>query len=310
MKKKTRALVLFSGGLDSIMACKVLSYQGIDVMALTLVSYFFDDKKAQESAKRNMISWKSLDISKKHEEIVKSPKRGYGKAINPCIDCHLLMIQEAGRIMQGEDFDFLATGEVLGQRPMSQNMQSLNLIERDSGIKGRLLRPLSAKLLEETDVERTGLVRRVDLLDFSGRSRKRHFELLDKYGISYYPNPGGGCLLTEVEFGKKLRKLWETMGKENVSSGYTMLKTGRSFWLERAHLIVGRNHKENQEIIKIARKGDIIVMLADFEGPTALLRGETTPENIKFAREKVASYSRHTRGNPIENIKFKISHIV
>lgn len=293
-KKKIRALVLFSGGLDSTLAVKVLEKQGIEVLALSYVSYFFDDGKARESAEKNNINLRSVDFSQMHAEVVKKPKRGYGGAMNPCIDCHLLMIREAGKIMREVGFDFVATGEVLGQRPMSQNLQALGIIERESGIAGKLLRPLSAKLLEETEAEKNGTVDRNQLLDLSGRSRKRHVDLIAQFGINYYPTPGGGCILTEVEFGKKLRKLLEKV-ENPIKSDYQLLQAGRTFWVDGARIVVGKNSEDNEKLKKIRQKGDIIIELEDFMGPVTLIRGEITDTVLEEAKKITASYSRHTK---------------
>lgn len=305
-KKKIRALVLFSGGLDSTLAVKVLEKQGVEVLALSFVSYFFDDGKAKESAKKNNINLRSVDFSQIHAEVVKKPKRGYGGAMNPCIDCHLLMIREAGKIMREEGFDLVATGEVLGQRPMSQNLQALRLIEKESGITGRLLRPLSARLLEETEAEKNGLVDREKLLDLSGRSRKRHFELVEEFGIEYYPTPGGGCMLTEIEFGKKLKKLLEEIPNPSASD-YQLLQAGRTFWVDGVRIVVGKNSEDNEQLKKIQEKGDIIIELGDFMGPVTLVRGKISDAVLEEAKKITASYSRHTKDLDYAQVNYNIS---
>lgn len=306
MKKKVKALVLFSGGLDSTLAVKVLEKQGIEVVGLSFVSYFFDDAKAKISAEKNNIKMRSVNFSEVHCEVVKKPKRGYGSAMNPCIDCHLLMIKEAGKIMQDEGFDFVATGEILGQRPMSQNLRALKLIEKESGIVGKLLRPLSAKILNETEVEKDGLVDREQLLDIYGRSRKRQFELAAELGINYYPTPGGGCLLTEDLFGKKLKTLLEKI--ENPSaSDYELLKLGRIFWLDSVRIIVGRNSEDNEKIKVLKENDDIIIELKDFMGPIVLVRGKITDEVFEEAKRITAGYSRHTKEMDYKNLEFIIS---
>jgi tRNA U34 2-thiouridine synthase MnmA/TrmU len=305
-KQKIRALVLFSGGLDSILAVKVLEKQNIEVTALTYVSYFFDDVKAKESAERNSITMRSLNFSQIHSEVVKNPKRGYGRAMNPCIDCHLLMIREAGKIMREEGFDFVATGEILGQRPLSQNLQSLKLIEKEAELEGRLLRPLSAKLLDETTVEKSGLVVREQLLDLNGRSRKRHFEFVAQLGISHYPSSGGGCLLTEMEFGKKLKKLLTEI-KQPSASDFALLQVGRIFWLDRARIIVGKNSADNGKLKELREKKDVLLELQDFSGPLVLIRGEITAEIMDEAKKIAARYSRYTKAFDYKKLIFKIT---
>jgi tRNA U34 2-thiouridine synthase MnmA/TrmU len=306
MKKQVRALVLFSGGLDSTLAVKILEKQNIAVTALSFVSYFFDDAKAKISAEKNNIQMRAVNFSDIHAEVVKNPKRGYGSVMNPCIDCHLLMIREAGKIMRTEGFDFVATGEVLGQRPMSQNLRALNLIEKEAGLEGKLLRPLSARLLDETEIEKQGLVNREKLLDLSGRSRKRQFELAQELGIQYYPSPGGGCILTEIEFGKKLKKLLTEI-KNPTASDYALLQVGRIFWQTGVRIIVGRNSADNANLKSIQEKGDIIMELQDFMGPVALVRGEITVEIIDEAKKLVASYSRHAKDLDYSKLKFNIT---
>ena len=202
--KKAKVLILFSGGLDSILATKLLLEQGIIVQGLTLKSAFFDAKQAKKAAEKVGIQLKVIDFSDEHLRMVKNPKFGYGKNMNPCIDCHLLMLKTAQKIMTKENFDFVATGEVLGERPMSQRKQILGLLEKEAGLVGRLLRPLSAKLLLPTEAEKKGLVDRRKLLDIQGRSRKRQLALAKKWGIDWYSTPAGGCLLTDPEFSKKL----------------------------------------------------------------------------------------------------------
>ncbi len=230
MPRKIKGLVLFSGGLDSILTVKILQEQGIKVTGLVFVSYFFDSQLADKAARELKIKLKKFDFSEEHLRIVKKPKYGYGKTMNPCLDCHLLMLKEAKEIMEKEEFDFVATGEVLGERPMSQNKQALELIEKESGLKGYLLRPLSAKLLEPTLIEKKRLVKRDKLLDISGRSRKKQIALAKKWGVKEYPTPAGGCLLTDPQFGQRLKELlarWPQAEGNDIQ----LLKLGRHFWV-------------------------------------------------------------------------------
>ena len=187
---------LISGGLDSVLATRVLQDQDIRIIGVSFVTPFFGSEKAEKAAAMLDIDLKVIDITKIHLEVVKYPKYGYGKGMNPCIDCHALMFHEAGKVMEEEGADFLFSGEVLGERPMSQNRQSLMIVARRSGCEKLIIRPLSAKLLPETLPEREGKVNREKLLDIEGRSRKRQMELVDHYGITEYAQPAGGCLLT------------------------------------------------------------------------------------------------------------------
>ena len=209
MEKKRRALALFSGGLDSALAIKVIKDQGIDVIALNFVSHFFGGKneKAEKMAEQLGIKVEYVHFEKRHTEVVKNPVYGRGKNMNPCIDCHSLMFKVAGELLEKYDADFVISGEVLGQRPMSQNRQALNIVKKESGFSNKILRPLCAKNIEPTEMELNGLVDREKLLDISGRSRKTQMELAEKWGITEYPSPAGGCKLTEPNYALRLRDL-------------------------------------------------------------------------------------------------------
>jgi len=269
--KKTKALVLLSGGLDSILAVKILEAQGVKIKGLGFKSYFFNEKLAKKAAKELNIPIKIIDLSKEHLNLVKKPKYGYGKGMNPCIDCHILMLKKAKNIMLKEKFDLVATGEVLGERPMSQNLKSLKLIEKKSGLKGYLLRPLSAKLLEPTIPEKKGLIERKKLLDISGRSRKRQLKLAKKFKIKSYPSPAGGCLLTDLEFSKKLKDLFEKYPRCQ-GNDIELLKLGRHFWQDKVKIIVGRNEEENKKIRKLAKRADVLIEMENYPGPLTLVR--------------------------------------
>ena len=295
-RAKTNALVLLSGGLDSILVIKLLQEQDIEVTGISFVSYFFNADLAKKAAKQLKVELKIIDFSDEHLAMVKDPRYGYGKAINPCIDCHLLMSRKAKEVMKKEKFDFVATGEVLGERPMSQNKQALELIERESGLEGYLLRPLSAQLLEPTIPEKQGLVDRDKLLDISGRSRKKQMALAKKYKIKEYPTPAGGCLLTDLHFGQKFKELlkhWPDAQGNDVQ----LLKLGRHFWLEDNLIIVGRNQEENRQIKKSSQKGDILIEPKEFPGPTILIRSKKkiSKESLIKAKELMIRYSKRSR---------------
>ena len=306
-KHKVKALVLFSGGLDSILAAKILIEQGIEVIGLTFKSYFFDSKQAEKISREIGINLKVADFSREHLKLVKSPKHNYGKSMNPCIDCHILMLKKAKEIMETEGFDFVATGEVLGQRPMSQNRGSLKVIKKQSSLNGYLLRPLSAKLLEETIPEKEGLVDREKLFSILGRSRKKQIELANKFKIREYPNPAGGCLLTDIEFGKRLKKL---LIKAPYCNGFdvNLLKYGRHFWKDKVKIVVGRNQEENSKIEELFRGGDALIAMKNYSGPLTLIRnyGETKISRsiFDFAKDLTRSYSTKARNK--ENVKFDI----
>jgi tRNA U34 2-thiouridine synthase MnmA/TrmU len=305
--KKIKALVLFSGGLDSIIAAELLKRQNIEILALSFKSYFFDGKEAKKAAESIKIPLRIVDFSEEHLRLVINPRHGYGKSVNPCIDCHALMLKKAKEIMEKEKFAFVATGEVLGQRPMSQNKQSLRTVLRESSLEGYLLRPLSAKLLDETILEKKGLIDRQKLLDISGRSRKKQIELAKKWGIKEYSTPAGGCLLTDLEFGRKLKELINNYPKFS-GNDVQLLKIGRHFWQEKTKIIIGRNEKENKQIKKLSRPKDILIEMNDFPGPLALIRNyesKNINKSLKEAKSLILKYSNKVKNktNIVFNIK-------
>ena len=322
MKKQVKALVLLSGGLDSMLAVKLLQEQGIEVEGLTFVSYFFNDRAAKKAVEQLGIKLRVIDFSKEQLAVVKNPRHGYGKNMNPCLDCHILMLKKAAEIMKKENscpersrrIDFIATGEVLGERPMSQNKQSLAIVEKEAGLKGYLLRPLSAKLLPPTKPEIEGRVDRDKLSAISGRRRTPQLTLAKKHGLKEFPSPAGGCLLTDPEFGKRLKKLLEIMPSAGEDDIY-LLKYGRHIWSEhfpKEHLprsdfgrrgilfVVGRDHEENLIIKKLARKNNLLAEAAEIPGPIILVRnfGKGKLEKEKIAgqvREFLVKYNRKAR---------------
>ena len=202
-----KALCVFSGGLDSMLAAELIRGQGIEVLALFFETPFFESRKARKSAESLKLPIEVVDISERHLAMVKNPKHGYGSHMNPCIDCHALMFRVAGEMLAEKKAFFVVSGEVLGQRPMSQNKQALATVASESGLHGLLLRPLSAKCLPETIPEEKGWVKREDLMDFQGRTRKPQIDLAAKRNITDYPSPAGGCLLTEKVFSRRLKDL-------------------------------------------------------------------------------------------------------
>ncbi|MFH1822771.1 MAG: tRNA 4-thiouridine(8) synthase ThiI [Patescibacteria group bacterium] len=282
--RKAKALVLLSGGLDSMLAVKVLQAQGIDVTGICFTSNFFSCEKAEKAAEILNIKLIIEDIFGEILKIVKNPSSGYGKHLNPCIDCHALMIKKAGEIMKKENFNIIATGEVLGERPFSQNKNALAQVEKLAGLE--VLRPLSAKLLAETDFEKDGLVKRGRLLNIKGRRREQQFELAEKYKINVFPSPDGGCLLTDPGFNERLIKILEYWPDCSVDD-IELLKHGRVYWLKPENgkakilLIIGRNEKEDEFLKKIAKKNDIIIELKEIPGPTSLVRNKNDGLKIR-----------------------------
>lgn len=288
---KTKAIALFSGGLDSILAFKVIEDQGIEVLGVTFSTPFFGAEKARATARRIGLPLAVLDITEEHMQMLRSPRYGYGKNMNPCIDCHTLMLKVAGRKMEEVGADFVFTGEVLGQRPMSQGKQSLYVVAKNAGFPDRILRPLSAALLPETEPERLGKVDRRRLCDIQGRGRKRQMEMAVHYGITSYPPPAGGCLLTDPIFSRRLRDLFGHDPDHRLRD-IELLKVGRHFRLsETAKAVVGRNIMDNATIERLAEAGDALIRIDQFPGPTVLLPGGGNEAERLLAAGLCARYS-------------------
>lgn len=258
-----------------MLAAEILKAQNFDVTGLIFTSYFFDASKAIESAEEIGLKLIRKDISEEHLKIVKYPKHGYGKGINPCIDCHKLMLSEAKKVFISGQYDVLMTGEVLNQRPFSQSKSLFQKIEKDLELEKRVLRPLSAGVLPKTMYEENGIVQRHSLYKISNKSRKKQIELAKKFGIEKYPTPSGGCVLAEPLYAEKVRHLFH-FNKKPTRLDFQLLKIGRHFWFEEkktvyAHIILGKNEKENKFIVLSKRDSEIIVQRRDEKGPTALL---------------------------------------
>ena len=302
MNKK--AIALLSGGLDSILAAKVMSEQGVEVEGIHFVTSFGGSNSAvnrselERAADKIGIKLTVKDISKEFLEVVQKPRHGYGRGANPCIDCKIFMLKKAKEYMQQTGAAFVVTGEVVGQRPMSQMKDTLNIIEKEAGLKGLLLRPLSAKLLNPTIAEEEGIVDRERLLSISGRSRKEQFSLAEKFGILEYQQPAGGCLLTDPEFAKKAKDLLE---HNNFSlDDIQLLKIGRHFRIsENCKLVIGRNEKENDAISNLAKEGDLLMGARDLPGPVGLLRGPATKDDVDSSLGIVARYTDKTDAEAI-----------
>lgn len=293
-----KAISLISGGLDSTLATKVIVEQGIEVLAINFLSPFCLCNKrggcryeAGEVSKKFGIGLKTVAVYEEFLEMVKSPKHGYGSNLNPCIDCRIMMFKKAKDYMEKEGASFVITGEVLGQRPMSQNRHALDLIEKESGLLGLILRPLSARLLPETIPEKTGWVNRQALLNISGRSRKPQLSLIKEFGINDYPCPSGGCLLTDPGFSQRARDLIK-YGEFNLHN-IQLLKLGRHFRLKpSAKLIVGRNEQENNSLSDLVGSTDTVFMPVEVNGPLAVGRGKgfSDKDLISLAGSIVSRY--------------------
>lgn len=293
----TKAIALISGGLDSQLAARLVLEQGVEVEGIHFLSVFNVAPKegqppaAEKAAAHLGVPLHKIDISEDQIAILKDPPHGFGSAANPCIDCHMVMLRTAAGLMRESGADFLVTGEVLGQRPMSQRKHSLDVIDRETGLAGLILRPLSAKELPPTIPEENGLVDRDRLEGITGRTRTRQMHLARKFGITDYPSPAGGCLLTDPGFGLRVKDLLEH--GELTLENARLLRYGRHYRLApRTKAIVGRDEKDNAEIERLAVGGDLFLVLADIPGPTTLLRGETTEEMIKAAGALTARASK------------------
>lgn len=305
--KKTKAIVLLSGGLDSILAVKLLQEQNIDVEGICFYSNFFDCSLAKKAAIQLGIKLREIDISEEFLKFLKiKPKHGFGVGLNPCIDCHALMLKKAREIMEKEGFAFITTGEVLNERPMSQKKAALKIVEKESGLEGYLLRPLSAKLLEPINAENSGLVDREKLMDISGRSRQRQFELAKKFGIVDYPTPAGGCMLTQEGFARRLKELMEQKLDFNFKD-VELVKIGRHFWHRGVQIIFGRNKEENEQLVRSKQKGDIIIEPKNFAGPTALIRNSAGDDIINKSKELIIEFS--PKAKTISDPQFTLSSL-
>jgi tRNA-uridine 2-sulfurtransferase len=279
-EKPVRALTLLSGGLDSQLAICVLRDQGIHVEAVVFSSPFFKIDAAKKAAEKLGVKLHIAPFIKDIVRLIEAPSHGFGGAMNPCIDCHAQMIRRAGEMIKEMGFDFVATGEVLNQRPMSQTRRSLETVARDAGLNGLLLRPLCARHLEPTVPEMDGRVDRGRLLDLNGRSRKPQMELAKQYGLLEYPSPAGGCLLTEKGFCRKLADLKTHEGLADDRLIWLLLY-GRHFRLPKgAKCIVGRDARDNGAIKKLFREDDVLVYTVNVPGPTALLPHGGPAEDI------------------------------
>ena len=296
--RQIRALGLCSGGLDSILSALVLREQGIEVSWVSFETPFFNAEAAKKASRQTGVPLIVKDITPIYMEMMRAPKAGFGKNMNPCMDCHAMMFAQAGEIMKAEGFDFLFSGEVMGQRPKSQNKNALRYVEKNSGMDGYILRPLCAKVLPETQVEKEGLVDREQLLDINGRSRKVQMALADKFGIKDYPSPAGGCLLTDKGFSDRLKDLLYVQKTEDARQLH-LLKSGRHFRLsEGCKLIVGKNRGDNKRIMNLYDpEVHIRLRHADMPGPDALLFGTITEDDLMAAARITATYTKAKAGD-------------
>ena len=299
MDKRVKALALYSGGLDSTLAILQMIKHGVEVEAITFMTHFGCDATDSSScgsdpypaAEQFGFRVRLAHLGQKFVNIVKNPRYGHGKNMNPCLDCRLLMINEVKGIMDMAGADFIITGEVLGQRPMSQRRFTIDLVARECGLEGKLVRPLSGKLLPPTAPEKAGLIQRDWLLDIEGRSRKRQMALAEEFGLKTYPSPASGCLLTDQRYSDRLRDLLKYKPETDFND-LNLLRVGRHFRLDNAtKLVVGRDETENEIIEALMQKSDYHLEAPDFGSPVGLLRGEPDETVLKTAAKVLARYS-------------------
>ncbi len=296
--RKIKGLGLCSGGLDSILSALLLKKQGIHVTWVCFETPFFSSKAAQNAADQTKIPLIKVDITEDYMEMMKHPKAGFGKNMNPCMDCHALMFAKAGQLLEEQGFDFLFSGEVVGQRPKSQNKNSLRYVEKNSGFDGQILRPLCAKRLPETPVEKKGLVDREQLMDITGRSRKVQMQMAQEFGIKEYPSPAGGCLLTDKIFSKRLKDLMNVQKIYETTELY-LLKYGRHFRIDsKTKVIVGRSKQDNKGLIECMDKTCHILLHHNImAGPDVVLTGNLSQENIQKAAMLCTAYTKSKPGD-------------
>ena len=318
MTEQRKAVALISGGLDSLLAAKVVMEQGVHVEGINFYTGFCVEghthairRQDKEKPKRNNALWVAetlgiklhiVDVSEEYKDVLINPKYGYGANMNPCLDCKIFMVHKAVEWIEKNGFDFIVTGEVIGQRPMSQRKDTLPKVARESGADDLLLRPLCAKNLRPTKPEREGWVNREELYDFSGRSRKPQMALAKRFDIEDYAQPAGGCcFLTDESYAKKLVDLWETRGaREYTLDDVMLLKVGRHIRPnERFKLIVGREEGENR-FMEGYRKQFIHLHAESHTGPLVLLDGEPTDDDLELAARLTARFGR---GKTAESVK-------
>lgn len=296
----TKALGLVSGGLDSSLAVMTLKRQGIEVTGIVFETPFFAAEKARQAAAIINFPLIVMDIGPLHLEMVKQPQYGYGRNLNPCIDCHAMMFRLAGKKLAAEGFDFLFSGEVLGQRPMSQNARALRSVASLSGFPEQVLRPLSAQRLPPTPMEQQGLVDRTQLLDLQGRSRKPQLALAAAWGYHDYAPSGGGCLLTEKGFSNQLRDLLQHHPEATVND-VELLKIGRQFRLSaQAKLVVGRTQEDNAQLQQRATAHMVQLRCRNYSGPLGLVCGAPSEQDLHNAAAIVAAYGKGQNAAEVE----------
>jgi tRNA-specific 2-thiouridylase len=299
LSDKIRALALLSGGLDSSLAIRIMQQQGVEVVALHFKNIFHCGSSepgkpsfAERSAQALGVELKVLNNTPMIMAAVRNPKHGYGKNLNPCLDCREYMFALARKMLPELGARFLVSGEVLGQRPMSQRADAMRLIDREAGVEGLLLRPLSARVMAETLPEKELWVKRDEMLSIRGRSRRVQYDLAKRLGVTVFSAPAGGCLLTDPGFAARMQDLLDQV-PDFVENDVELLKCGRHFrFSAQSRVVVGRDIADNQRLEALARPGDVLVEVSAGGSPTALLRGARDEDVLRRAAALTARYSR------------------
>ncbi len=307
-QEKIKAVGLISGGLDSTLAVKVVKDLGVEVYGVYFAMPWGCCQKtaAIEAAQRLGIKFIVMQLDERYLELIRRPKYGYGTALNPCVDCRIHMFSRAAHYMRHIGGSFVFTGEVLGQRPMSQKRHSMRWVEKGANLEGRLLRPLSARLLEPTIPEQEGIIDREKLLAISGRSRKEQLAMARALGLTHYTAPAGGCLLTDAHFARRMKDTL-TYGYRNFRETVA-LQWGRHFrFNEQFRVILGRDEEENTALLRYAHPEDTIMQFVHERGPTLILKGPQPPEEIlRKAGGLIQRFSRY-KHQPPETMKYWIN---
>ena len=300
-RSKVRVIATYSGGLDSILASVFMKRLGFDVLLLHVQHLFSANEvgrqRLREAAKTAELPLTIIDASEQHLETIRYPKHGYGQGMNPCIDCRIFMLKIAKQVMEEEAAAFVVTGEVLGQRPKSQHYKALLQAAEESGLGERLLRPLCAQLLPDTLPVIEGWIHRDELLAIQGRSRGTQMQLAEEFGVSDYPQPAGGCVLIEKAYAGRVRDAFGHLGKDEVGlTQFRLFHFGRHFRLaENVKVIVGRNHEENEQLARLS-EGRLRIDPLDAMGPTTLVEGQPSDEQLQVCCALAARYCDHEAG--------------
>lgn len=291
-----KALVLFSGGLDSLLASFWVKSSGLETEHIFIKTPFNRSERPQYFAEKYGLKLNLIETDEKYLEMIKNPEYGTGKNLNPCIDCHAFMIKQTGNLLEYKNAAFIVTGEVLGQRPMSQRKDGLRSVDRLSGYGELTVRPLSGKLLDKTTPEKLGWINREKMFSISGRGRAEQMELAKQYGIDEYENPAGGCLLTDKNISSRTFKLIQR--NEFDQFNIELVRLGRHFVSHTGtKIVLGRNKKENDKLFQLKRKNDLFFQQNEIKAPSALILFPYKSEDLQIAADLICFFSKNGNGN-------------